>query len=285
MPLQPAMRLLDTLAGDALQGPFTRPRRFSAINADGFPFQWSVSLGDCSGGLRFVTDCGVPGSTISERINFTRARLGEIAPALGLDGGLPALDVALAALLPEASLLDASLMGLCLGVEIDPTGRTGIKVYANGEFDTAESRYRRFARCLSLFGRRTAVQRLQRFQQLLGTRVNPAFLAIDLVPEGIGRLKLYFRPAEGGTDLLATAADVLTGGDAAEFDPLHHAFLDGERYSECALDFSVEVPAEGDAIGFKVNLNVSRLIDEDAEVDRRVLRSSRSWNSTLALIV
>lgn len=271
MPSEPAMRLLEALAADALQGPFTSPRRFSAINADGFPFQWSVSLGNHADGLRFVTDCGRPLSSISERIRLTRMTLDAISPALGLARALPALDLALEALLPERRLLDASLMGLCLGVDVTAAGSVRIKVYVNGELGTLEARYNRFTRCLSLFGRRTAATRLDRFRQRLGTDIIPAFIAVDLVPEGIGRLKLYFRPVDGRVDILSTAAEALSGGMASQLDPLHRAFLDGTSYPERAVDFSLEAPPEGEPIGFKLDVNARRLCLGDADMDRRVL--------------
>src|SRR6516225_6810349 len=101
IPLQPAIGLIHTFSAEGLQGPFRKPRRFSAINADGFPFQWSVSLGERTPSLRFVTDSGIPGSLISERIKHTRATLKDAAPQINLAGSLPDLDCALAQLLSE----------------------------------------------------------------------------------------------------------------------------------------------------------------------------------------
>ncbi|PFH07882.1 hypothetical protein BCF11_0230 [Collimonas sp. PA-H2] len=272
IPRQPALGLIHTFSAEGLEGPFKKPRRFSAINGDGFPFQWSVSLGRQTASLRFLTDCGVPGSRISERIKHTRARLGDVAVQLGLTDSLPHLDSALAQLLPEASALDASLMGLCLAVELDSSGGVGIKVYVNSEVGDVGERYDRFERCLDFLGRPGAVKRLRTLQMTFGGSIAPAFSALDLVPKGIGRIKLYFRPTDGNARFAALAAQAV-GCDQAESQllPLHRAFCNGEGYPAQAVDFSVEFPPEGLATGFKLDLNTGLLFGSDAEVDERVL--------------
>lgn len=272
IPRQPALGLIHTFSAEGLEGPFKTPRRFSAINGDGFPFQWSVSLGGQTPSLRFLTDCGIPGSRISERIKHTRARLGDVAVQFGLRDSLPHLDSALAQLLPEASALDASLMGLCLAVELDSIGGVGIKVYVNSELADVGERYDRFERCLDSLGRAGAVKRLRTFQTTLGRSIAPAFSALDLVPKGIGRIKLYFRPMDGSVRFAALAAEA-AGCDQAESQllPLHRAFCNGESYPARAVDFSVEFPPEGLATGFKLDLNTGLLSGSDAEVDERVL--------------
>ena len=66
----------------------------------------------------------------------------------GLLDSLPHLDSALAQLLPDASALDASLIGTCVAVELDSIGGVGIKVYVNSELANVGARYDRFERCL-----------------------------------------------------------------------------------------------------------------------------------------
>lgn len=272
IPQQPALSLIHIFSAEGLQGPFKTPRRFSAINADGFPFQWSVSLGGRAPSLRFLTDCGLPGSRISERITHTRAKLGDVAAQFGLVDSLRHLDSALAQLLPQASALDASLMGLCLAVELDSIGGVGIKVYVNTELGEVGEHYDRFERCLNSLGRVGAVRRLQTIRTTLGRCIAPAFSALDLVPKGIGRIKLYFRPMDGSVRFASLAAQA-AGCDHASSQllPLHRAFCNGKGYPARAVDFSVEFPPEGLGTGFKLDLNTSLLFGSDAEVDERIM--------------
>jgi hypothetical protein len=272
IPRQPALDLIHAFADEGLAGPFKTPRRFSAINGDGFPFQWSVSLGESRSNLRFLTDCGIPGTPISERIEHTRARLGEVARQYGLTHSLPHLDAALAFLLPDAAALDATLMGLCIAVDLGATGALAIKVYVNSEVGDPEQRYERFTRCLRCFGRTGAIARLRTLQTRFGPAITPAFSALELLPNGIGSIKLYFRTIEGDPRFIARVAQAAGCEQAGlQLQPLHRAFCKGEAYPPQAIDFSVEFPAEGLATGFKLDLNVDLLFGNDAEADERVL--------------
>jgi hypothetical protein len=272
-------RLIEALTGQALNGPFLgSPRRFSAINRDGVPFQWSVSVGSHRGGLRFIADCGVPGTPISERIRYTRTMLTTISTWLPLSGNtLCALDIALARLLPPADLLDASLMGLCVAAELARDGTARLKVYVNGEVGDVRERYRRFAECLIAFDRRTGLEHLRDLIRTIGDRLVPAFVAVDLGTAGIGRLKLYFRPRDGTPALQALAAEAAGCTNAAAMlDSLHHNFLIGRAYPTEAVDISVEFPTDDMEPGFKVDLRTINLLDNDAEVDCRILRLLKS---------
>jgi hypothetical protein len=275
IPRESALRLLRTFAQEGLRGPFRGGRRFSAINFDGFPFQWSVSLGDKSGGLRFITDCGQWGQSISHRVAFTLARIEEVAPTLGICGSIAPLHAALAHLLPDERELNASLMGLCIGVELDASGTAALKVYVNTETGTPSSRFDRVSRCLTTLGRSTAAHLVNSFRHAFTGRLTPAFTALDLTPEGIGRVKLYFRPAHGRSDLATLAAKAVGIEDSAcQFAPLHAVFLKGASYPAAAVQCSLEFPLDGHPVGIKFDLDTSRFLGTDVDVDRRILTLS-----------
>jgi len=266
-------RLLDALVGEALNGPFhDGRRRFSAINGDGVPFQWSVCVGSRCGGLRFVADCGVPGTSISERVRYCRDMLAAIGDWLPLgDNALSALDVALKNLLPPAELLDASLMGLCVAAELARDGTAHLKVYVNGEVGDVRDRYWRFEQCLAAFNRRVALQQLRDLVRAVGDRMVPAFVALDLGTAGIGRMKLYFRPSDGTPALQALASEAAGCSNApVVLSALHDSFLTGPAYPPKAVDMSVEFPAEDREPGFKVDLRTADFLNSDADVDLRI---------------
>ncbi len=272
IPREPGMTLIATLAHDGLNGPYRGRRRFSAINLDGFPFQWSVSLGIGRGALRFIADCGIPGQSIAERIAYTLERIAKVAPVIGVTKAIAPLFAALDCLLPVPAALDASLMGLCVGVELDPSGAAALKVYANTETGAPVDRFARVSNCQSGLGRSAAVRRLDALRQTLGDQLRPAYAAIDLAGEGIGRVKMYFRPIDGTPTLAALAAETAGAVDAAaRLAPLHRAFLNGNAYPPSAVAISIEFPAAGDHVGCKVDLYTSQFLSSDRDVDRRML--------------
>jgi hypothetical protein len=188
-----------------------------------------------------------------------------------LGNGLEALDAALECLLPPAELLDASLMGLCVAAEIAQDGAARLKVYVNGEVGDVRERYRRFADCLTAFNRHTALRQLGDVTKAIGGRMVPAFIAVDLSPTGIGRLKLYFRPTDGTPALQALAAKAVGCANAAAvLDALHRTFLIGQAYPVKAVDVSVEFPEDDGEPGFKVDLRMIDLLSSDAEADFRI---------------
>jgi len=275
IPRESALQLLRMFAQEGLRGPFRGGRRFSAINRDGFPFQWSVSLGDTSGGLRFITDCGRWGQSISHRIDLTLARIEEVAPALGICGSIAPLRAALAHLLSDEREMNASLMGLCIGVDLDASGTAALKVYVNTETGVPSSRFDRVSRCLTTLGRSTAAQLLNSCRHTFAGRLTPAFTALDLRSEGIGRVKLYFRPAHGRPELATLAAEAVGVEDSiCQFTPLHAVFLNGASYPAAAVQCSLEFPDDGHPIGIKFDLDASRFIGSDVDVDRRILTLS-----------
>jgi hypothetical protein len=270
---EPTLRLLAAFAQEGLAGPYLTPRRFSAINGDGVPFQWSLSLGPTPTGLRFIADCGLPTQSISERIAHTLRRIEEVAPGLGLLASIAPLKQALTELLGPAAVMDASLMGLCIGVDTDRHGATSLKVYVNTETRTPDERWQCLLRCLVCLGRPSAAGALTSLQRNFGDQLTPAFTALDLTPLGIGRLKLYFRPAQGCPLLAAHVAESLGCiGAAARIAPLHAAFLEGSRYPAGVLHLSVEFPCDGMApIGMKLDVQTSGLSLSEGDVDARIL--------------
>jgi hypothetical protein len=270
IPAQAARISMSRLASESLRGPFDDGQdRFSALNRDGVPFQWSASAGPHPGGLRFIADCGVPGTRISARIQRSRRALTQLG-ACPPDGG-GELDRALSCVLPPLAQLESSLMGLCVGAAIARDGTTRLKVYVNGEVGPATQRYQRFDDCLQAFGQLAAHRRLLALRRALGDAAVPAFLAIELEKSEISRLKLYFRPRDGAPALLAhAAAAVGYEGSPGRLQSLHRVFLERDSYPAQAVDFSVEFSFQDAPVGFKVDLNTEMFLSSDADVDRRL---------------
>jgi hypothetical protein len=267
-----ARSLFHMLATDALQGPFGHgASRFSAINADGVPFQWSVSVGSSAGGLRFLLDCGRTGMSISARIAYSLERLTLLSTTIPCARALPAVHQALDHLRPDAALLDQSLMGIWMAVGVTRGGDAGVKIYVNERVGDIAARYRRFGECLAAFSRWAAIERLCDVVRVVGVRACPVAAAFDVLPDGIGRLKLYFRAVDGAPALQQAVAEAAGCADAAErLALLHRAFLPAAAYPANAVVFSVEFPADGGEASFKVDLNTGMFLTTDIDVDRRI---------------
>lgn len=271
--------LLDALAGQALNGPFrVHGRRLSAINRDGIPFQWSVSLGSRPGGLRFITDCGVPGTTISARVQYTLATLANCAEWVPLSPGMEDLRKALKYLLPPLPDLDRTLMGLCVGVQMEQDGTARFKIYVNGEVGKTSERYQRFSDCLAAFHRYRSQRRLAQLSRLAGDRIAPAFVAVEIDSSGIGRLKLYFRLNDGTPQLCRLVAEAAECTYAEKsLDAIDKAFLVGTAYPRETVDVCVEFPRDDQEPAFKIDLRIEDFLQGDADADRRICQLAENF--------
>jgi hypothetical protein len=260
------------LTAEAMQGPFGHgAHRFSALNGDGVPFQWSVSIGPRPGGVRFLLDCGIPGTSISARLAYSRDVLARLAADGLLRYDRATLDRALDYLLPDATLLDASLMGIWLGGALLPDGTTSLKVYVNARVGPVAPRYYRFGSCLAAYGREQAVARLAALVGAVGAHVVPVASAFDLTERGIGRFKLYFRPLDHDAALLVAAAEALGHPHAGpKLDLLRQTLTCHGDYPDGAVVFSAEFPESEHEGDFKVDVNTALTLASDDEADRSI---------------
>jgi hypothetical protein len=267
-----AVSCFAALTAEAMRGPFGHgAQRFSALNADGVPFQWSVSIGPRPGGVRFLVDCGIPGTSISARLADSRDLLARLAADGLLSYDRAALDRALDYLLPDATLLDASLMGVWLGGALLRDGPMPLKVYVNARVGPIAPRYYRFGRCLAAHGRDQAVARLAALVGAVGAHAVPVASAFDLTEHGIGRFKLYFRPLDQAPALLVAAAEALGHPDAGpKLDLLRRTLTRHGDYSDGAVVFSAEFPESGYEGDFKVDVNTALTLASDDEADQRI---------------
>ena len=260
-------RLFDELAALPLQGPFRvgNRRRFSALNRDGVPFEWSVSAGPTAGGLRFVVDHGAPGSTMVPRTRDSLAVLARVLQWIGTPVGVAATyRSTLRQLLPPDRVLDRLEMGVWIGVGLHADRGAALKVYVNQQFGDHATRYLRLASCLTGLGRPSAVHHLRSFMLCTGDKVEPGGIAVELGAGQIGRVKLYLRSFDASPAFLAAAAEAIGCGHAAErLHRFHGMVSDGTGYDPRAIIISVELPPEGHDACFKVDVNCARHFSSD----------------------
>jgi len=242
-----------------LAGAFARlPRRFSAINYDGLPFQWFLSLAtDGSRRFGFLADVGEPRMTIAERIMATREALRELVGAGSL--GDIRLDSTLNALLPPSAELEHTLMGLCVATDLLDQAAP-IKVYANQSVGQRAERFRRFYHALEILGHSRAAAQIEATRDASPVDLTPLYASFDVSAEGIGRIKLYSRLHEAAPDQIGLIAEALGVSDAAHrLRLLHAVFMSGSSYPSAAVDICIELEPSRGTFGFKVDLDIMRL--------------------------
>jgi len=187
--------LFELLTRESLTYPIAPPRpQFSGICADGTPWQFCLSLGAAvSGGVRYLTEIGLPGSPLSTRTRLTRLRLAEVFCLLDLPEDARNAAAALFALLPESTEeLDNLNGGIWVAVACGTDGEPKIRLYANNEWGDESSRWRRLVEVIRTLNGFGFGRFLRSHVSELASTFSPVGLAVTLGRELI--LKLYLRP-------------------------------------------------------------------------------------------
>lgn len=243
----------ESLALD-LAGPLPR---FSTINSDGVPLELSVSLGAGAGGLRLLSEIGVPGTSVPARLALTRARLPPLLHRLGLAGAAPALDAALAPLVPtDPAALAGWQGGIWVALAFLPGGRAGLRLYVNGAVGDRRERWLRAGRALARLDRLHACAALADLAPLVSGFAEPLGVALEAEPSRVGRVKLYLRStrarAEDLTALLAATGHRAHVEHLAAFLAIHQP---GDRALPAgALVVSLEFAGDTGAVDVKVDV-------------------------------
>lgn len=255
--------------------------RFSTINSDGIPLEVSVSLGGGPGGLRLLTEIGVPGSSVPSRINLTCARLGPVLRRLNLSDAAPAVDTALAALLPQdARELMGWMGGLWVALGFVPGGGAGLRLYVNAAVGDRRERWLRAGRLLARLGRLEAVAALCDLSPVVSAFAEPLGVAVDVVPGGIGRVKVYLRTTRAREDdLVELLASLGLGASAARL----HQFLASVRppggLPASAVVLSLEFPAgDSRAVDVKIDACSHCCFGSDEAVHAASTALLRAWD-------
>jgi len=271
VPVEPVCVVFDALAAfPERDGRTVAGRRFSAIQRDGVPFEWSVSVGPAPGGLRFLVDPGSPGLATSVRARKSLDALKLLLEWLQTPKHLAAeAERAIRALCPPDDLLDRALMGIWIGVGVDATGRIGFKVYVNQEPHDPSVAYLRLAALLVRLDRLSALQQLQAFLRTAQAHVTPRGIAVELLGGRIGRVKLYMRTREASSEFLVRAGEAVGCEDVVDRLAMFDNVLNGgAAYDPRVLTLSVEFPRNGYDTCLKVDVNCIRFFESDQAVDK-----------------
>ncbi len=281
--------LFDLLTAESLAIPLDTPiPPFSRINNDGVPFEFSVSLGGETGegGLRFLTEVGVPGTSLPSRLNLTCLRLNQVLDHLGLKGAGRELDQAIRLLFPpDPAALKGWRGGMWVAARCLRDGRIGLRVYADASGGEEPERWGRLGRLLAHLGNKEGLNALRELAPILTPGAYPLGIALDAVPRGVGRIKLYLRTRpRPSLDFVRSALDAAGHGTDL---PLFLSWLYALRPADPAaplpgLVVSLELPeGPGKGVDIKVDACAHCLFKDDREAGDACQRAALRWSVDL----
>lgn len=277
------LRVYEMLTRESLALDINAPiPKFSTINDDGVPFEFSVSVGGSNGGLRILTEIGVPGTSLPNRINMTILRLNDVLSYLELQNAAVQINSAFSTLFPDNSRdLIGWRGGAWIAAGFMTDGRINLRIYINAADGDVNDRWLRLGKMLSRLDRFNASEKLCALSPLVSTAAAPLGIAFDILPDGLGRVKFYLRTYKYSHSFLDS---VLAEVGLSKFRGLWHDFseillVEKQTYPDQAIVLSLEFPREDDAeIDLKIDACAHCLFNNDQTARHACLEIAQRWS-------
>jgi hypothetical protein len=272
----------DTLCTESLKIDVRRRApEFSRINADGTPFQFSLSLSrDRPVPLQFLGEAGRPGCSMEERRSASFASLGGLARACGVIEEVERITPMLCHLAPERHPdLLANASGIFwFALSFWPDSAPSLTVYVNGRWGAQTAQWQRVDAVAAFFD---STDRWRSIASLAPPGLSPLGVAFTLRPKRPASGRIYLRafgePLSAYRTLFLAAA--ATPGAAEAFEEFgRHVLRDDAGDPTRSAVFSIELPAAPMA-GAKFELCAHCAFAHDAEAATRI----SSWLQQLGV--
>jgi hypothetical protein len=174
------MRTYEIICRESLAIPLgRRPPEFSRINADGTPFQLSLSLGSQRPPLQFLSEAGVPGSSNAYRMMLSKERISALATLLHTNERIPEVYNLLERLAParDPELLADSTGAFWIGASFSSEAKPKLRIYVNSKWGSEERRWERLNSFVSHF---SGIDRWHKIEKVLAFRTKPLGMALTL---------------------------------------------------------------------------------------------------------
>jgi hypothetical protein len=266
------MRAYEIICRESMALPMgMRPPEFSRINVDGTPFQFSLTLGSGRPSLQFLSEAGVPGSSVADRMKLSRERFGELADLFQVGGDLAGIGDLLdrAAPADDPDLLADPSGAFWIGAAFSPVVPPKLTVYVNARWGGERGMWDRLDEFVSRFGE---TRSWRGTKELLLARMKPLGMAISLggasPPSARVYVSAYGNPLPYYRDLVRSATD---GPFSDLFERFVTTFLREDRLyplRSVVCSYGVGTGAETD---FKFELCGHCSILSDAQAEERCL--------------
>lgn len=263
----------DTLCTESLNIDIRRRvPEFSRINADGTPFQFSLSLSrDRPAPLQFLGEAGRPGCSMEERRSAGFASLGGLARACGVIEEVERITPTLCHLAPERHpdlLADASGI-FWFALSFWPNSAPSLTVYINGRWGAETARWQRLDDVAAFFD---STDRWRSLASLAPPGLSPLGIAFTLRPKRPPSVRIYLqafgKPLSVYRTLFLASATTPRASEAFE-EFGRYVLRDDAGYPTRSAVFSIELPAAPMA-GAKFELCAHCAFAHDAEAATRI---------------
>ncbi|HEY6248781.1 MAG TPA: hypothetical protein VI685_02405 [Candidatus Angelobacter sp.] len=179
--LEQILKAYQTLCSESLAMPLGRPvPGFSRINEDGTPFQYAlITEPERASPLQFLSEAGVPGASMMERMALSRDRIRSLCSVLGTttkaEEVLDLLDHIAPVSNPDLLADDAGAFWIGVSFAID--GPPKLIAYINGKWGSEDARW---ARLDDFADRLDARQQWQAVKMVLSRQMKPLGMALTV---------------------------------------------------------------------------------------------------------
>lgn len=205
------MRAYEIICRESLALPLgRRPPDFSRINVDGTPFQFSLSLGPREPPLQFLSEAGVPGSSIADRMKLSKERIRALAFMLQVEEEMSKVFELIDSVAPanDPELLSDAAGALWIGIGFSTMARPKLTIYINGKWGNESKMWARLDLFVSHFDGK---EPWDKTRELLSTGMKPLGMAITLsegsVFSGRAYVSAYGNPLAYYEHLVRSATD------------------------------------------------------------------------------
>jgi hypothetical protein len=219
---------------ESLDSSTAAPPKFSRINFDGIPLQYSLALGASEPSLQFISEIRRPDSSNIANLNLSKVRIQALFALLCIDNaGFPLSDL-LDEMLPEN---DPDLRSDHAGtIWISPSftlnDKPKLTLYLNANWGATEKRLARLERFASYFGGEV---HWRKFAALTNEQMNPLGVAVTLNGDSEPAGRIYLSTFGRRVDYFMDLARALT---QCGFDTLF------ERYAATMLGEASRYPTQ-----------------------------------------
>jgi hypothetical protein len=266
--------LFDLIVRESLSSCDRSPNRsYSAVNGNGFPVQFSVSLGATTKALRCLGEVGAGDVSMPERLRLSSLRLRPILALLERQTARFAINRLFAILFPEdPHAVFGWTGGIWMAFGAMPGRPLAFRLYVNQRWGDIADRFVRIGRVFVALGRNRSLALWQQIAGRISAGAVPYGVAFDVTPSGVGRVKVYLACPVVDLRYIDSILDSTGLGHRRDrvMQWLQYCTLDRPGRPPWALLPSFEFDEDDATIGFKLDVSINPLATCDAQMDERI---------------
>lgn len=248
----------------------------SKINSNGFPFQWSLNLGNNSPSVRFLCEVGHPGNSSFDRANLSLKKVSQLTDLLSFGYPEWLFSFVIPRVLPTR-FPDHWLSAVWYAMGANNKGILP-KIYFNLNQGKMLDRWMLIGWIMKDLNRELSLKALCEMSRIASEGSLPFGVAFDIMPDGsLGRIKVYFKSMKGNIKFIERW---YRASNALYYSPKIRDFLDcfpnDSKYPFDSFIMGVEFPPENTKHWnptLKLDLGITKWIKGDSQIRDGILRA------------